>query len=206
MTADLKVVPIATRACRTCGVQKTHNEFVQCSKMKFGITYECKACRNEKRRNITAEVHRVRDEHRKEHPFKICSRCKEEKNYSEFAKASWTKIGITPDCRQCRNARYKDPRRNRRDRIPAKYGITFEHAVLTLANQGGLCANRGCGKEISLVGPMRPSKAVIDHDHQTGKFRAVLCMRCNLTLGELEKDPNKFMGLVEYMNKHKAGR
>jgi len=51
---------------------------------------------------------------------------------------------------------------------------------------------------------MRPDRAVIDHDHKTGKFRAVLCMNCNLTLGKIENEPNKALGLMEYLAKHTA--
>lgn len=127
---------------------------------------------------------------------KICSLCKISKPYSEYHKNKDRGIGIQPRCKECRNRKYKDPRKNRRDRLPAKYGITYEDVKLAYANQLGLCANRGCGCNITLVGPTSKNKAVIDHCHKTGKFRALLCNGCNLLLG-------KILGLMEYEEKYK---
>ena len=54
--------------------------------------------------------------------------------------------------------------------------------------QGGLCAL--CD---------RPGKLYVDHDHETGKVRGLLCNQCNLQLGGYEKmkaNPR----IVEYMS------
>jgi len=53
-----------------------------------------------------------------------------------------------------------------------------------------------------LNGPSRSGRAVIDHDHKTGTFRALLCSKCNLDLGMIESDEKRFSGLVEYLHKH----
>jgi len=53
------------------------------------------------------------------------------------------------------------------------YGITRgEHNTL-LANQGGVCP----------VCQSIPKQFVIDHDHETGDVRGLLCHRCNLGMG-----------------------
>ena len=39
---------------------------------------------------------------------KICSKCGEEKNISEFSKAKTGKYGVRGDCKQCRNKDYSD--------------------------------------------------------------------------------------------------
>lgn len=46
--------------------------------------------------------------------------------------------------------------------------------------QGGRCAI--CGKQ------QRARALALDHDHQTGRIRGLLCMRCNRALGAYEYD------------------
>lgn len=43
-----------------------------------------------------------------------------------------------------------------------------------------------CEKECDVKG-----KLSIDHDHKTGKFRGLLCFRCNISLGHLEDKLDK---------------
>lgn len=71
----------------------------------------------------------------------------------------------------------------RRDRyyMQTKYGITPDDYDRMLEQQGWVCAI--CGS------PPPPSKRRlhIDHDHETGKVRGLLCTRCNTALGWFEK-------------------
>lgn len=138
---------------------------------------------------------------------RICNICKISKPLEEFQNDKTGTYGKKARCADCCNKlnkeRYPDKRRNRTDRLKRSYGITIEDVVRTLINQHGLCANRGCGKEISIEVKTGENRAVVDHCHRTGKFRAILCMSCNLELGKLEKNKNKILGLVEYLDKFK---
>jgi hypothetical protein len=42
----------------------------------------------------------------------------------------------------------------------------------------------------------------IDHDHDTGKVRGLLCNRCNQGIGLLRDDPNLLIRAAEYLNAH----
>jgi len=68
-----------------------------------------------------------------------------------------------------------------------KFGLTQEQFNTLLSQQNGLCAI--CGK---------PPKRVlaIDHDHVTGRVRGLLCSKCNLNLGFVEKHSAK---IAEYL-------
>jgi len=57
-----------------------------------------------------------------------------------------------------------------------QYGINNEDYEIMLKNQNGLC---GLCQE-----PMK--QCCIDHDHETGKVRGLLCHKCNLLLGQIE--------------------
>src|SRR3990167_900401 len=52
--------------------------------------------------------------------------------------------------------------------------LTVEEEQAIFAMAGGVC---GMCKS--------PERIVIDHDHQTGRVRGVLCNRCNRALGQL---------------------
>lgn len=57
-----------------------------------------------------------------------------------------------------------------------RYGIDVEHYNLLLSNQGGVCAI--CKQECSTK-----RRLAIDHDHNTGFIRGLLCRACNVGLG-----------------------
>lgn len=150
---------------------------------------------------------------------RICKLCEVSKPLSEYHKDKSGVLGKKSRCKKCCNDlnREKYPNAERAPRDPGRYkktfssylqrvyGITFEYAKAVLTSQLGLCANRGCGIEVSFEAVNgSKNRAVIDHCHKTGKFRAILCSQCNTVLGSVEKDMNKILGLMEYANKYKA--
>lgn len=73
-------------------------------------------------------------------------------------------------------------------------------------SQKGLCAI--CQKpQVNRKG--RSRELAIDHDHQTGRVRGLLCDPCNLLLGYVENHLERFqrlvMGFEKYLNNSKLG-
>ena len=66
----------------------------------------------------------------------------------------------------------------RKNTLMRRYGLDIEQYEFMVESQNGICAI--CGRN--------DSKLVIDHNHSTGKVRALLCCRCNTWLGVLEAD------------------
>ena len=68
------------------------------------------------------------------------------------------------------------------------YGVSLEKFQEMVEKQGGRCA---CCDET-------PNHTlVIDHDHVTGKIRALLCHRCNRFVGIYEKHEQKIRKYLE---------
>lgn len=63
----------------------------------------------------------------------------------------------------------------RKENLKSKYGITLEAYDLFFEAQQGRCAI--CGNK------QRNKRLAVDHDHQTGKVRGLLCVSCNMGLG-----------------------
>lgn len=77
-----------------------------------------------------------------------------------------------------------------------KYGITREEKLELLASQNGACAL--CGTTAPKT--FRPWH--LDHDHNTGKVRGVLCHHCNVGLGGFRDDPEIAERAAAYLRKY----
>jgi hypothetical protein len=73
-----------------------------------------------------------------------------------------------------------DRQRKQRDKtLQRKYGITLEVFEQMLREQGGVCA---------ICGGTEGAKTLnIDHSHQHGAVRGLLCTACNVAVGFYEK-------------------
>jgi len=83
---------------------------------------------------------------------------------------------------------------DRKSHLKRKYGMTLDDYEAMLAAQGGVCAI--CGKP-------RPEERTlhVDHDHETGEIRGLLCFRCNNALGDFDDDYELFQAAADYLDR-----
>lgn len=87
-------------------------------------------------------------------------------------------------------------RRYRRDwNYKKNHGISLDEVEAMEANQNG-CAICG-GPPVG-----RRNQYHLDHCHETGKVRELLCHHCNLLLGNAKDNPDVLRNAVEYLEKH----
>jgi hypothetical protein len=81
------------------------------------------------------------------------------------------------------------------------FGITLDQYRGLQEKQGGKCAV--CDQEETAVdkrtGKVR--RLHVDHSHQSGAVRGLLCTRCNLGLGFLQEDPKIIKSLLQYLDR-----
>ena len=91
---------------------------------------------------------------------------------------------------------------NRLHNLRYKYGLTVADYEQMLAEQRGVCIL--CGKPPKPDGVRAASRLHVDHDHETGAVRQLLCLNCNRGLGYLKDDPGLLRAAAEYIERHRA--
>lgn len=75
------------------------------------------------------------------------------------------------------------------------YGITIEEHNELYHKQEGRCAI--CGKHQSECN----KRLAIDHDHNTGEVRGLLCSHCNQGLGHFKDNTELLVNAIQYLQK-----
>ena len=137
---------------------------------------------------------------------KTCTKCKTEKPLTEFrSRGGKQKHLLKSQCNSCLRNQHRqwcadNPERieeyRKRDqwsltRRCARYGISPEQFVETFERQEGKCAC--CGKSITMI------DSAIDHNHETGALRGLLCTSCNRGLGLFQDSPSILSKAAAYL-------
>jgi hypothetical protein len=83
-----------------------------------------------------------------------------------------------------------------------KYGLTLEQHAEMVKQQSGKCLI--CDTQPNPMLGNKKKGLHVDHCHETGKIRGLLCHNCNCAIGLLNDDAGNVRRLLEYIEKHKA--
>lgn len=145
---------------------------------------------------------------------KICKRCQKELPISEFPLTNYyRKDGTrTPNanCYPCRNElrvsyaneNLEQRRYSNRRATLSKYGLSVEGYNELLESQNGVCAICQQPETFSIRGTV--CELAVDHDHQTGKVRGLLCQHCNTAIGKFKEDPTLIRAAIDYLTLHQG--
>jgi hypothetical protein len=161
--------------------------------------------------------------------LKACSKCGELKPLQDYYKAAGTRDGHRGECIHCakvirrqwyeanhakavdaakrwqarnpqKHASYQQEYRNRPERKRAMrdmyyrrtFGITADDVDALIEKQGGVCVI--CGRT-----PERLASWHVDHCHETGVVRGILCIDCNQGIGKFHEDPQRLRAAADYL-------
>lgn len=148
---------------------------------------------------------------------KQCRHCLRTKPVTDFSTAGrrttksgepiWRSVCKTCNSQKTRERQKSDPnyaRRRRELRLLNDYGITLAEYEAMFTAQNGVCLlcqrpetaiNHRTGEPFDCL--------VVDHDHENGKVRGLLCHRCNRALGLLADDPEILRRAADYVTFHR---
>ena len=89
------------------------------------------------------------------------------------------------------------PEAKRRQHLRYEYGLTVAEYDAMLDAQGGVCAV--CGKPETRVQHGRVDPLAVDHNHETGEARGLLCNNCNVGISRFNDDPHLLLAAVAYL-------
>ncbi len=136
---------------------------------------------------------------------KVCSICNLEKSTKEFSKQNDHKDGLRSCCnlcnKICRSDLWVDGKKyyheHKKDyykyNLKNRYGITLEQYDEMFEEQDGNCAI--CGL------PELMKRLSVDHNHNTGEVRGLLCAKCNRFLGFANDDTKLLQNAIEYLGR-----
>lgn len=73
-----------------------------------------------------------------------------------------------------------------------------------LRNQNNLCAI--CEREISFTAAEKANKPHIDHNHDTGEVRGLLCLTCNTGIGMFGDSLELLEKAMKYLDRFESGQ
>lgn len=162
------------KTCVKCGKTKPLTGFYQQAGMRDGYRNDCKAC---------MKVLRQRWYERNRDYAIQRSQLWRERNPEKFAE--WKR-------RNREENRERISASNRRGHLRRKYGLSVEEFEFLRLSQADMCA---------ICGEPEPSGLHIDHDHETGLIRGLLCGKCNKAIGLLKEDPGLFDAASSYLQR-----
>ncbi|WP_245681868.1 endonuclease VII domain-containing protein [Actinomadura kijaniata] len=191
------------KKCRDCGLVKSATEFWKRRASKDGLSLYCKECfglRNAKSYRGKREAEGKRSREYRRHSavpegMKYCPRCKEIQQLDAFGSNRSSPDGRAAYCKPCHNRamaeiRVRNHGSSRNYLLKLRYGITEQEADALLARQGGIC-----------VICLRSPAAHVDHGHETGLVRSMLCFGCNGGLGQFEEDVWVIKEAADYLER-----
>ena len=101
-----------------------------------------------------------------------------------------------------REDRKRNPDKYRDKSLKKQYGIGLIEYNKMLENQGGKCAI--CDQEETAIDPRskRPRNLAVDHCHNKGHVRGLLCSNCNLAIGNLKDSTDLLRKAILYLERN----
>lgn len=145
-----------------------------------------------------------------ENGMKICCLCNRPVHISQFRKDKDRHDGLSNKCRPCANSWHREYRKlnpglreryapsikyPRKSYLKREYKLTQSEYEEMLYQQSGGCAV--CGK----TAPGGRGSFHIDHNHESGVIRGLLCAPCNMGIGQLGDSADRLRLAIAYLER-----
>lgn len=208
------------KRCTSCHDMKPLDDYYERANGRHEA--RCKPCVITANNTARAERRRAAREARAALPeptHRTCTQCHTLKASADY----YDKRAECKDClRRRARARYADPavaaqisqrnqvdapgvRERQRQRRLSKYGMTAPEYDALFDGQGGRCACCGrVGRRAGIGEGTRYSVLCVDHDHDTGAIRGLLCHTCNRGIGLFGDNIEMLEQAIAYLKRMSA--
>ncbi len=175
--------------CNKCSIFKEPDGFMKDVRLKRGYASDCRDCRNkyyrEWNKKNPGKAKKAHDEYFRRHPEAYGRWYKENRarHNKRSAENYQKRIKENPE---------KEAARERTAYLMRRHGITVEEYDRMLMSQRGVCA-------ICFDHCRTGKRLAVDHCHETGRIRGLLCLDCNQTLGKFMDVPERFEQAARYL-------
>lgn len=175
------------RKCKQCGIEATAEQemeelFCKHSQSTHGFRNLCKSCKAEVERKYRKDNYEEYYSSKKERYSKLNP---EERSRKAAEQAKARRAKYTPE--ELKEQQYFRHTKH-------KYSVTEEMFYEMLEDQGHSCKICHCTIDRTNIN--------IDHNHETGEVRALLCYNCNTLLGKANDSPKLLKAAFEYLETH----
>ena len=176
---------LGAKSCPKCRQILPLTSFNRNRTMSDGRSGYCKSCEASLyRARQAAKGKTVREKVPVPPGHKHCRECSTTRPHDAYSKNRYSSDGFAAYCKTCMSVR------NRERHIKTQYGLSRDDLQAMIAAQLGMCAI--CFRAL-------PPTPHVDHDHVTGKVRAVLCFNCNGGLGQFRDEPSVLRRAAAYL-------
>ncbi|MET8943653.1 endonuclease VII domain-containing protein [Streptomyces sp. NPDC004542] len=166
-----------------CAECKPHAAFARKRSSLDGLQRHCRDCASDCHRSRQQSLgKKVRPRAEVPVGHELCLKCGQVKPPGEGHRNAWASDGLPTRCKACRASE------GRADHLRRQYGLTEAERVELIAAQGGVCCT-------CLAAP----PVHVDHCHETGRVRGVLCFSCNAALGQFKDQPDAIRRAAAYV-------
>lgn len=206
--------------CNKCNESKELNQFGRDKRNSNGLQGICNDCKNSDKKYRRDD--RASTRNYKSVINKTCNKCLIDKDINLFFKDKAMSDGHSTICKECKRENvYKWREKNKEKynsdqrayskahpemrygvEIKRRYGCDLEQYNKILVKQNGKCAI--C--DVLHNPAEKKGRLYVDHCHDSGKVRALLCKHCNSMLGYSRDDTKWLLSAIDYLNRYKDAK
>lgn len=184
---------VAGKECPDCRTAKGAEEFGTNRERLDGLSFYCRACLRRRatdsyRKRRRAGGHSLRyDRGSTPAGHRFCNGCQGFVPVSDWFSNRGSRSGLSSYCKRCMRVKGAESHLRR------TYGLSATDYQRVSRTQGGVCAICRDG-----------AAAHVDHDHETGRVRGLLCFNCNAGLGQFKDKTELLMAAMTYLRESRG--
>jgi hypothetical protein len=133
--------------------------------------------------------------------MKTCPVCSVDKEESQFWKGQYLCISCQKH-KQKTQWNSRTPKKRLEQHLKYKYGVTHAEFMAQWDRQAGRCSICTEALPDLMEYEGRRRGYAIDHNHETGKFRGILCLNCNSLLGMAKDSVQVLQSAIGYLEQN----